>query len=100
MCAAIGAAVALIPLPAVDADARLLIGVMGVVFLGSAAAAALALRRRRDRVAGSLLLLSALTPTYYLYLLPIPALIIGAVLLVRPATFLSEPQARFGRRRG
>ena len=82
--AVVGAAVALIPLPQVNADARLVIGVMGVVFPACAAAAAVALRRRRARLAGGLLLLSVLTPTYYLYVLPIPALVVGVILLVRP----------------
>lgn len=86
--AVVGAAVALTPLRSVDKDARLLIGVMGVVFPACAAAGALALQRRRDRLAGGLLLLSVLTPTYYLYVLPIPALIVGVTLLARPVTIL------------
>ena len=88
--AIVGALVALTPLPSVNADARLLIGVMGVVFPAGAAAAAYALHKRRDRLAGGLLLASVLTPTYYLYVLPIPALIFGVILLVRPATLVHE----------
>lgn len=91
--AMVGAAVALTPLPAIDADARLLIGVMGVAFPACAAAAAFALLHQRDRLGGGLLLLSVLTPTYYLYLLPIPALIIGVILLTRPATLLGSKVA-------
>lgn len=88
--AIVGAAVALIPLPAVNADTRLLIGVMGVVFPGCAAGAAFAIRARRTRLAGGLLLLSVLTPTYYLYVLPIPALIAGIVLLTAPQVLLKD----------
>lgn len=86
----VGAAVALIPLPSVNADARLVIGVMGVVFPACAAAAGLALHKHRDRLAGGLLLLSVLTPTYYLYVLPIPALIFGVALLIAPAKLIKE----------
>ena len=79
-----GACVALIPLRSVNPDARLFIGLMGVAFPSCAAGAAVALARHRNRLAGGLLLLSVLTPTYYLYVLPVPALIVGGILLVRP----------------
>ena len=80
--AIVGAAVALIPLPQVNADSRLLIGAMGVVFPACALGAAFAIHRGRYRLAGVLLLLSVLTPTYYLYVLQIPALLFGIGLLV------------------
>ena len=86
--AMVGVAVALTPLRALNEDARLVIGAMGVLFPSCAGAAALALRQRRDRLAGGLLLLSVLTPTYYLYVLPIPALIIGLVLVTLPRALL------------
>lgn len=90
MWAIVGASVALIPLPSVNADARLLIGTMGVLFPGCAAAAALAAAKRRERLAGALLLLSVLTPTYYFYVLPIPALIVGVILLAAPQLLLKD----------
>ena len=86
----VGAVVALTPLPQVNADARLVIGVMGVVFPACAAAAAFALRQHRDRLAGGLLVLSVLTPTYYLYVLPIPALIFGLTLVTAPGKLLKS----------
>jgi hypothetical protein len=40
--------------------------------------------RHRDRAAGVLLLVSALTPTYFAYVLNVPALVVGLYLLIAP----------------
>ena len=85
--AALGAAVALAALPSVYADARVLVGLASVLGPLAAVGAAHLLARGRDRGAGGLLLASALlTPTYFAYVLNVPALVVGAVLLVRRRT--------------
>jgi hypothetical protein len=55
-------------------------------------AAALALRRRADRLAGVLLMLSVATPTYFAYVLNLPALMIGLALAAMPSLTLGDRQ--------
>lgn len=90
--AAVGAAVALAALPDVNNDARLLVGLASVVFPLCALGAAVLLRRSQLRAAGLLLLVSAATPTYFAYILNIPALVVGLVLLLAPTVVRSQPQ--------
>ncbi len=81
--AVVGAVVALSALGDVNADDRVLVGVASVVGPVLAVVAALALSRRIDRTAGVLLMVSAVvTPTYFAYVLNLPALIAGFVLAV------------------
>ena len=86
--AVVGAAVALAAFGEVNEDARLLVGFATVAGPLAATTAAWALRRGNDRIAGALLLLSAITPTYFAAVLNLPALIVGAVLLSAPTVFL------------
>ena len=80
-----GAVAGLGSLGGVNADARWLVGAASIVGPLLGAVAALVLGRRADRSAGALLLLSALvTPTYFAYVLNIPALVVGGVLVVAP----------------
>lgn len=94
--AAVGAGVALAALSDVNNDARLLVGVASVLLPLCAVGAALLLRRNQPRAAGLLLLFSAATPTYFAYVLNIPALVAGLVLLAAPALVRSQPHARSG----
>lgn len=72
-----GAAVAVPWLATVDAAARVVVGVLTVIGPLAALGAAHLLARGHDRAAGALLLLSALTPTYFAYVLNVPALLVG-----------------------
>ena len=90
--AAIGAAVALAALPDVNNDARLLVGVASVLFPLCALGAAVLLRRNQLRAAGLLLLLSVATPTYFAWVLNVPALFAGLMLLAAPAFVRRQPQ--------
>ena len=86
--AAIGASVALTSLGNVNTDARLLVGAFSVAGPLAAVGAARLLGRGADRVAGALLLLSVLTPTYFVYVLNLPALLLGLALVVAPHAVL------------
>lgn len=88
--AAIGASVALASLGSVNADARLLVGAFSIAGPLAAVGAARLLGRGADRTAGVLLLLSVLTPTYFAYVLNLPALVVGLALVVAPHAVLPE----------
>jgi len=72
----------------VSADALLVVGVASVVLPLSALLAAVAAARDRLRLAGALLVLSAATPTYFAWVLNIPALLAGVALLVAPGVIV------------
>lgn len=94
-----GAAVALGSLSAVNEDARLLVGLASVVGPLLGVGAAVQLHRHADRSAGVLLVLSAvLTPTYFAYVLNIPALGIGVILAVAAHRVMPESDGDAGRR--
>jgi chromate transport protein ChrA len=94
-----GAAVALGSLGDVNDDARLLVGLASIVGPLLAVGAAVQLGRHANRSAGVLLVLSALaTPTYFAYVLNIPALVVGVMLAVGAHRVLSEPAGSSGRR--
>lgn len=94
-----GAAVALGSLGDVNDDARLLVGVASVVGPLLGVGAAVQLGRQADRSAGVLLVLSALlTPTYFAYVINIPALILGMILAVAAHRVLPESDGGSGRR--
>lgn len=86
--ACVGAAVAFSALGSVNADARWLVGGASVVGPLAAGGASLLLTRHADRMAGLLLLVSVLTPTYFAYALNVPALVGGVALLVAPRWLL------------
>lgn len=80
--AAVGGAVALSQLSAVNGDALLVVGLFSVLGPVLAIAASAAAARGSLRLAGALLVLSALaTPTYFAYPLNLAALAAGAWLL-------------------
>jgi hypothetical protein len=84
--AMVGVAVALASLGDVNDDARLLVGTASVLGPLAALTASWFLRRLSDRAAGVLLLISAATPTYFAFVLNVPALLVGIVLAVAPGS--------------
>jgi hypothetical protein len=97
-----GGAVALSSLGNVNDDARQAVGVASVAGPLLGAWAALLMGRLADRSAGVVLMLSAvLTPTYFAYVLNLPALLVGAVLAVAGRRVLrasDSSQDEFGSR--
>jgi hypothetical protein len=79
-----GFAVAAPSLAVVDGTSLLLVGVASFVFPLCALLAGLAVARDRFRAAGLLLLLSVATPTYFAWILNVPALLVGLALLLAP----------------
>ena len=87
-----GAAVALASVRSLNADARVLVAVASVVGPSLAILAARQLSRRADRLAGVFLLISALlTPTYFAYVINLPALLVGIALSAAPRDAVIEP---------
>lgn len=90
--ALVGLVVAVPSVATVNSDARLVVGIASVALPACAALSAVAVAKGRLRVAGTLLLLSAATPTYFAFALNVPALIVGIALLVAPGrTVRSSP---------
>lgn len=87
-----GAVIALAALFPVVGDAPVALYIASVVFPSAAAGAALAVRSSRDRLAGLLLLISVATPTYFAYVVNLPALIVGIVLLAWPPAIVGSRQ--------
>jgi hypothetical protein len=87
-----GALVAFSALPDVNDDARVLVGVASLLGPVAAIAASAALSRHRDRWAGLLLVVSVITPTYFAWLLNVPALLVGLILLVAPKLAQGDPR--------
>jgi hypothetical protein len=90
--AVIGAAVALTSLMGVSPDARILVGIASVAFPLAAAFASSAVARHHDRTAGLLLLVSVATPTYFVSVLKVPALLVGLAVLLNPNWMVKTPQ--------
>jgi hypothetical protein len=79
---------------AIGGGVPVLIGVATVVFPLCALFAGLAVARDRPRLAGGLLLLSVATPTYFAWILNVPALLAGIALLVSPRLMVRPSPAR------
>jgi hypothetical protein len=75
-----------------NSDARLLVIAVSIVATGSAALASVSLAHRRDRIAGTLLIVSVVAPTSFAWVLNVPALLVGVVLLVAPSMLLGHPR--------
>src|SRR4051812_35303193 len=88
--AGVGAAVAVAAFGDVNEDTRALVGFASVACPLSAVAGAWFLGRHADRLAGVLLLVSVLTPTYFAYPLNLFALAAGLALVAVPSTLLSD----------
>ncbi|MDQ3484206.1 MAG: hypothetical protein M3445_02140 [Actinomycetota bacterium] len=89
----VGAAVALAALPTVNDDARFFVAVASVLFPLCAVGAAWSLWRGNDRGAGLLLLASSATPTYFAFVLNIPVIVIGVLLLIAPPLIVGRTVA-------
>ena len=79
-----GFALAAASVPALSADARVLVGLAAVIFPLCAVLAAFALARGQLRAAGVLLLLSVATPTYFAWPVNGLALLVGVALVLAP----------------
>lgn len=95
--AATGLVVALTALGDVIPDAPVFLVAASVAFPLSAALASTALARQRDRTAGLLLLVSVATPTYFAYVLNLPALLVGLGLLLAPRRIVDPPSGHQAR---
>lgn len=91
--AVIAIIVAAASLGEVSTDALVLVGAASVVLPLAAFLAALAAAHDRLRVAGALLVLSAATPTYFAWVLNIPALLAGIGLLAAPGMIVKRSRA-------
>jgi hypothetical protein len=77
----------------VNPDARLLAGIASLLGPAAAIAASIALSRRRDRWAGLLLVVSVITPTYFAWVLNVPALLVGLILLTAPRVAVGDARS-------
>jgi len=93
--AGVGLSVSLSAFGDVNEVARWIVLIATIAGAGSAFLAAIALGHRHYRTAGALLLISVVTPTYYGYVLNVPALLLGPALLIAPKAVLrpSSPSA-------
>lgn len=82
---ALAAGIALLGLRDVNADARPVVAVLSVALPALAFLAGREARLGNARRAGALLIVSAATPTYFAFALAIPALLVGAALVVAPS---------------
>ena len=82
--AVVGFAIAAAALVQVDPGSRVLVGVASVLFPLCAVLAAVAVERNRPRAAGVLLLLSGATPTYFMWVVNLFPLMLGAALVLAP----------------
>lgn len=82
--------VASVSLANVSTDALVVVGAASVFLPLAAFLAAIAAAHDRLRVAGALLVLSAATPTYFAWVLNIPALLAGVVLLAAPGMIVKR----------
>jgi hypothetical protein len=82
--AVVGFAIAATSMATVDGGAPVAVGAASVVFPACAVVAALAVAGDRHRTAGVLLLLSVATPTYFAWIVNVPALLVGAALVLSP----------------
>ena len=96
MWAAVGIAIGLRSIAAVNSDARVLVAAACVVGSAASLMASAALGKRRDRLAGTLLLVSVITPTFFAWVLNVPALLVGAALIVAPNSVTDQRPLRHG----
>ena len=96
--AVVGLAVAVLSALSAGGDVPALAWVASVVFPLCAAAAAVALRYGRFRTAGILLVVSAATPTYFAWVVNVPALLYGMALCLLGGWSAGQP-GRYQRQR-
>lgn len=90
----VGLVVGLRVLQSVNADARVLVFLACLVGSGAALLASACLTVHRDRLAGALLAASAVSPTVFAWAMNVPAVLIGAALMMAPTWVLSEQRVR------
>lgn len=88
--AVVGAAIALPALATMKDGAVLLVGAASILGPFAALAASWLMGQHRGRAAGASLLVSVFTPTYFLAVLNLPALVVGIALLAAPNRVLSK----------
>lgn len=88
--AAAGWALALLSRGSVNQDAWAIVGTAALLGPLAALLAASAVARHQDRLAGLLLLVSVATPTYFAWVLNVPALLVGLGLVVAPAAIIRQ----------
>ncbi|HEY3833082.1 MAG TPA: hypothetical protein VGO03_12375 [Acidimicrobiia bacterium] len=91
--AVVALSVGLATLGSYNGDARPLVIAACLVATSAAVLAWACLARQRDRLAGTLLLVSVIAPTSYAWVLNVPALLVGLVLLLAPSTLLGRAPA-------
>jgi hypothetical protein len=89
--AAVGLVVALWSLGAATPDAWAVVALASAAGPLAALLAAFALAHHKDRAAGLLLLVSVVTPTYFAWVLNVPALLAAAALVVAPRIMVGAP---------
>ncbi len=89
----LGFAIAMVALPEVNADAKLLVGSMSVLLPAAAVGAAWAANRSKVWLTVVLLLISVGTPTYMLYVANLIPVILAAVLARRGRVLLDSVQS-------
>ena len=94
--AVVGLAVGLPSIGAVNADARVLVLAACAVGSASALMASAAIASRRERFAGALLVVSVITPTFFAWVLNVPALLVGVVLILAPTVVTDRHSFRRG----
>ena len=82
--AGVAFAVATVSLATAGSGVPVLVGLATVVFPLCAVLAYFALGHGRSRVAGALLVASAATPTYFAWIINVPALLAGIALVIAP----------------
>jgi hypothetical protein len=82
--ASTGFAIALASLSAVNPDARPIVALATTLGPLAAIGSVIQLARRADRTAGALLVASLVTPTYFAWVVSVPALLVGLWLVLAP----------------
>jgi hypothetical protein len=94
--AAAGFAVGIASLSSINADALPLVLAACLIGPGAAVMASRAIDRRHNRRAGWFLLVSVLTPTFFAWVLNVPALLVGLLLMLAPQVVSDRSQLRQG----
>jgi hypothetical protein len=89
--AVVALSVGLATLGSYNSDVHLLVIAACIVGAGSAVLASLTVAHRHDRIAGTLLIVSVIAPTSFAWALNLPALLVGAGLVLAPSMLLRDP---------
>ena len=92
--AVVALSVGLATLKSYNSDARLLVISASVIAAACAALGAVTLAHHRNRLTGMLLLISCIAPTSFAWVVNVPALVVGAMLLLVPSLVLDSRMNR------